>query len=641
MSQQQIAHKLTYYTSASYKLRGEICLVFLVLITITQIFNFSQNMGLIFALLACFWGGGLFIKGALKELTKFYIGFNALVTCAMIVSLYFGIFGIFEGEIAGKCWSFVSITLSLMLANFIKANEVKHLKNSFKFMESLDNFISPSCTLITDEGPKKVFCEEVKIGDIILLKNSHRLAFDGKIVKGTTLFDENLLTGNITLASKQVGDRVLAGSVNKGKDVEIKVLSSRKTSHIARVLQAVKQSENRKLIKVSALEKTSFIFLLGTFFIAVILGLLSSGFYFRGSSVLPSLSYACFFMLAITPVAYMLSIILPWHYLSKVTCNGKIKINDVTVLERANNSSKVFIDKTGTLTTGNLQVAEIVPAKGIAEEVLMKAALSTQQNAQNIFAFALKEWGIKNKMVPLRISSLELHPSYGALVRSGDDTYLAGRRTWLENKGIEIPMPEEEVRKTVFYVAKNNDFLGCIYFTDRLRANAASTVKYLTGLKKIVCLLSGDNTLAITAAAKRAGIKEYYGNMYPTDKAAKISADQNLGEVITMIGDGFNDILALLQADASLAFVPTNNLFTSWVDVIIKGKDFTLVKQIFSFYKKGWNTVCLNLLLTILIASFCYYSVINNHANIWVAFWISWVLNICIIFLNSLRLKYE
>ena len=638
---QQVAYKLAYYTSGSYKFRGVVCLIFLILITITQVFGFSQNMGLIFALLACFWGGGLFIAGALKEFLKSYIGFNALVTCSIFASLYFGIFGVLEGEFANNCWAFVSIALSLMLANFIKANEVEHFKDSFRFMESLDNFISPSCILMTKEGPKKVFCEEVKIGDVILLKNSHRLAFDGKIVNGTTLFDENLLTGNITLASKQVGDQVLAGSINKGKDVEIKVLSSRKTSHIARVLQAVKQSENRKLIRISVLEKTASVFLLSTVVIAIILGGLSFCLAFKGNFYLHALLYACFFIMAISPVAYMLAIVLPWHYLSKVTFDDKIKINDITVLERVNDSSKVFIDKTGTLTTGHLQVAEIVPAKGVSEEVLMKAALSTQQNAQNIFAFALKEWGVKNKMVPLRISSLELHPSYGALVRSGEDTYLAGRRTWLENKGIEIPMPEEEVRKTVFYVAKNNEFLGCIYFTDRLRANAASTVKYISKLKKVVCLLSGDNTLAITAAAKRAGIKEYYGNMYPTDKAAKISADQNLGEAITMIGDGFNDILALLQADASLAFVPKNNLFTSWVDVIIKGKDFTLVKRIFELYRKGWNTVCLNLLINILIALLCYYSVIKNYTNIWVIFWFSWILDVCVIFLNSLRLKYE
>lgn len=641
MPQKQIAYKLAYYTSDSYKFRGFVCLVFLVLITITQLFSFSQNLGLIFALLVSFWGGGLFISGALKELFKSYIGFNAFLTCSVTASLCFGIFGILGADGSNNCWAFVGTALTLMLANFIKAKEVEHLKNSFKFMESLDNFISPSCVLVTEEGPKKVFCEEVKIGDIILLRNSHRLAFDGEIVKGATLFDENLLTGNITLASKQVGDKVLAGSINKGKDVEIKVLSSKKTSHIARVLRAVKQSENRKLIRVSVLEKTSLPFLIITVSIAILLGGLSFFLCFQNNQYLCALSHICFFIMIVSPVAYMLSIVLPWHYLSSVTFNGKIKINDITVLERTNDSTRVFIDKTGTLTTGHLQVAEIVPADNVPEEILMKAALTTQQNAQNIFAFALKEWGVKNKMLPLRISSLELHPSYGALVRSGEDTYLAGRRTWLENKGIKVPMPEEEVKKTVFYVAKNDKFLGCIYFTDRLRANAASTVKYLSGLKKIVCLLSGDNTLAITAAAKRAGIKEYYGNMYPTDKAAKISADQNLGEVITMIGDGFNDILALLQADASLAFVPTNNLFTSWVDVIIKGKDFTLVKRIFELYKKGWHAVCLNLLLSIFIALLSYFYILSNYADTWLIFWGFWALNIFVIFLNSLRLKYE
>ena len=130
------------------------------------------------------------------------------------------------------------------------------------------------------------------------------------------------------------------------------------------------------------LEGTAFVFLLAVILLALVLGTLY--FYsYQSASVLYALSQACFFIMTASPVAYMLSIILPWHYLSKVTFGGKIKINDITVLERANKSSKVFIDKTGTLTTGHLQVAEIVPAKDVSEETLMKAALSTQQNAQH------------------------------------------------------------------------------------------------------------------------------------------------------------------------------------------------------------------------------------------------------------------
>lgn len=639
MSKKTDTPKIAYFAASSYNFRAWICVIFFFLVAIVQIFNFSQSINLVFALVVCFWGGSLFLSGAIKELLKGYIGFKFLISFSVLSILGFGIVDQVSGQNLSSGWAFVLMSLILMFANFIKAKEINSLQSSFKFMESLDNFISPSCVLKTPAGHKKVFCEEVKIGDIIILKNSHRLAFDGEIVSGSTLLDENLLTGNITLASKQVGDKVLAGSVNKGKDVEIKVLSSRKTSHIARVLQAVKENENKKLFKVSMLEKSAFGFFLMIILLAVFFVVIFTK--YNNFSYVQVIWRVCFFMLLVSPLSYILSVILPWHYLSKVNFKGKIKINDITVAERLDRCDKVFIDKTGTLTTGHLQVAEIVPAEGVSEKVLMKAALTTQQNAQNIFAFALKEWGIQNKMTPMKISSLELHPSYGALVRNNEDAYLAGRRTWLENQGIKVPMPEEEIRKTVFYVAKNKDFLGCIYFTDRLRANAASTVKYLTKLDKRVCLISGDNTLSIGAAAKRAGIKEYYGNMYPQDKAAKISAEQNLGTVAAMIGDGFNDILALLQADASLAFVPSNNLFTSWVDVIIKGKDFTLVKNIFDLYKRGRNTVHLNLLVTVLLSLFTYIEILQYPQNMWPYFILFLFVNICIIFLNSVRLKND
>lgn len=641
MAKKTKVQKIAFFAASSYTFRAWVCCIFLLLLSIVQVSNFSQSIGLIFALITCFWGGSLFLSGAFKELLKGYIGFNAFLSVSVLAMLVFGILDQIGNYNFNSGWVFVSMALALMIANFLKASEIKSLQSSFKFMESLDNFISPSCLLKTENGPKKVFCEEIKIGDIIILKNSHRLAFDGEIVQGSTLLDENLLTGNITLASKQKGDKVLAGSVNKGKDVEIKVLSSKKTSHIARVLQAVKQSENKKLLRISRLERPAFVFLLVAVLFAISMGVLYYMANIGKASYLSVGFQICLFLILLSPISYMLAIVLPWHYLSKFTFKDKIKINDITVLERLNKSQKIFIDKTGTLTTGNLQVAEIVPAKGVTEKSLMKAALTTQQNAQNIFAFALKEWGIENKMSPLKISSLELHPSYGALVRSGEDTYLAGRRTWLENSGIKVPMPEEEIKKTVFYVAKNQDFLGCIYFTDRLRANAEETVQYLLDLKKDVCLISGDNTLSIGAAAQKAGIKEYFGNMYPQDKAAKISAEQNLGTVTTMIGDGFNDILALLQADASLAFVPSNNLFTSWVDVIIKGKEFILVQYIFDLYRKVLHTICLNLLLTILFSLWAYSLVLKDTAHLWYYFISFFVFNAIIIFLNSVRLKYE
>ena len=139
MSQQNLS-KLTYYASTSYRFRGFVCLVFLVLITIIELFGFSQNMSLIFALIVCFWGGSLFIVGAIKEFFRFYIGFNAFLSLSIILTLCYGIFGVLQSENINNSWAFVEMAFTLMLANFIKARDVGHLKSSFNFIESFRIF---------------------------------------------------------------------------------------------------------------------------------------------------------------------------------------------------------------------------------------------------------------------------------------------------------------------------------------------------------------------------------------------------------------------------------------------------------------------------------------------------------------------
>ncbi|MCR5504855.1 MAG: hypothetical protein K6E94_04825, partial [Elusimicrobiaceae bacterium] len=145
-------YKFVYYNSSSYNFRGIVCLILFVIILITQIFDFSPSISLIFALIGYFFGGGLFISASIKEFFRGHIGFNAFISLSVLFTLILGILGQIQGSNINTGWAFVNIALTLMLANFIKANEIKNLKSSFKFMESLDNFIPTSCTLITKQG---------------------------------------------------------------------------------------------------------------------------------------------------------------------------------------------------------------------------------------------------------------------------------------------------------------------------------------------------------------------------------------------------------------------------------------------------------------------------------------------------------
>ncbi len=633
------------FVSSAYNFRGWVSLIGIIVILIGYMFDFSNTMLLMTTTVLFFWGGDLFLRNACREISAFKLGFNFFISLNTLALLLFTITNNFAGPDAYKISGlYLLVPLTFCIANFLKAREVKNITNSFNFIESLDNFISKSAILVEGDKQTKVFASEVKVGQKILINVAQRVPLDCVVVEGTTLADEHLLTGNITLATKEVGDTLLAGSVNKGSAVIAEVLCPLKSSKLARVLNALKISEQKKITSKSFLDLHSrFITLF--FIVFAALNVLAGLYLFK--DINSPIKAANLFLLTLvlsSPVIYMASLLLPFRYIIKGAFEKKVKINNPNALEMFKESDIVYIDKTGTLTTGNLEVDQIIPAKGYTVEKVALAAATSQQGSTTIFAKALKEYCRVNKIVPETIVSTELHPSYGTVVRTQNDIIFAGRKAWLEGKGIKVELASnvQELRKTVFYISKNNKFMGCVYFTDKLRANAKSVVAYLQEQGKKLCLLSGDNTPALQIVAKRAGIKDYIGDMYPRDKAARIAASSNLGKKTTMIGDSFNDILALLQADSALAFAREDSPFISWVDMVLETRDFGVIKTIFKMYDKTQAIIRQNILLTILTGLILFFFLTQNQQIIsWYKLLFYLIAVLFIIFINSVRLKYE
>lgn len=633
--------KIILFAPSSYFVRGWVSVFAAALLFMAYMAGFSDTSKFLIILLAFFWGGELFLRGAILELKQFYIGFNAYAAVSGGAAFLFAVLNnlhetpLFPVSGAGALLPFIFIA-----ANFIKYFELKHIGSSKKFIESLDGFISKSVFKVQDNGEtKKIFVSEAEIGDILLIKNGERVALDCKIVKGSTIVDESLLTGNVTLAAKQSGDMLFAGSVNKGTAVQAEALSLKNSSRIARILEEVKKSENKKMIFPSLLES----YALNVFLFFLILALIQFGVgaVLEKDKILYWLLVSLFIMVLSGPVTYMAAVLIPVWFCVRNGKKSDIYIQNVPALEILRDSDIIYIDKTGTLTTGRLEVAGAYAADGVSEEDVLKAAYTAQSGADNIFACALKEYGRKHKFTAHKLSSVELHPSFGTVVKEGKNTIIAGRKVWLEDKGIEGLPSCEDTKRTVFYVAKNGKYIGAVYFKDRLRANAKTTIGFLKGLGKKICLLSGDNEGAVSAAAKAAGIGEYCAAMYPQDKAAKIAASSNMGERTVMLGDGFNDILALLQAGAGVAFSSASNVFSSWVDIIIKDRDFAAFRRVFELEKSRREVIKQNIYISVFSGVFMFWRVFTECDILsWYDLVLIMFLTVLIIAVNSARIKH-
>jgi Cu+-exporting ATPase len=600
VTEDKIISQTVLFAPAGYALRGWVSVCCAAFMAAAYFCGFSHTLVLLVYIVTLFWGGELFIRGALGEAAKFYFGFNAFAAVSMLGAFAFFILNSFGGAGVAVSGDILAPPLVFALANFIKAAELGRVNGAFAFIESADNFIPRSAVKVSDGEQKKLFSSEIEPGDTILVERGARVPLDAVVLKNSAEVDESLLTGNVLPAVRQKGATVYAASVNKGPAFTARVISLKSTSRIAKILRALKESEKRKLFHASRLESGSAPVL--AFFILLGAAQFGWGVYSQGADKLLFWSAVFFFILACAgPVGYMAAVLLPPALLKKGASRCGVVLNNTGVLQTLTRADTVFIDKTGTLTSGRLEVSAVVPAAGVKPAEVIKAALIAQQDSGNIFETALREYTKKDKIKSEKVISREPFPGSGILAATAKDTIIAGRVAWLKERGIAAPPAREELGKTAVHVAKNGAYLGCIYFNDRLRSNARAAVAHIKELGKKVCLISGDNPAAVQAAAAKAGIEEYYGNMFPQDKAAKIAAQSNLGEHIIMIGDGFNDILALLKADGAVAFAPkSRNTFNSWVDIAVSSRDFGVIGRIFDFDKRQKTVIRQNIFFAVL-----------------------------------------
>jgi Cd2+/Zn2+-exporting ATPase len=444
----------------------------------------------------------------------------------------------------------VAVMLFYQVGEFFQDRAVDHSRRSISAL--LD--IRPDyANVLTDDGVVVVAPEEVRRGQIIIVRPGERVPLDGVVIEGTSSLDTSALTGESLPVDVEILARVLSGSVNISGLLKIEVEQEYAQSTVARILDLVENAASRKAPTEQFITKFARYYTPGVVVIALTLAFVPP--LFMPGAILSDWVYrALVFLVVSCPCALVISIPLGFFGGLGAASKKGILIKGSNFLEALNNVHTVIFDKTGTLTRGAFEVIDVVPASGVNLVSLVKyAAVAESFSSHPIAESISRRYG--GGLDLAGVHSYQEIPGHGVIVEHLEGRILAGNKKLLLREGITFP--GVDALGTVVYVSHNGLYIGHLVVADEIRADAVAGIKKLhkRGIKRVV-MLTGDARDIAAKIATELGIGEFFAELLPEDKVAKLEAMEKeiVGKgKLVFVGDGINDAPVLARADIGVA----------------------------------------------------------------------------------------
>jgi len=408
--------------------------------------------------------------------------------------------------------------------------------------------------LMTPEGEKKVDPDEVKVGDIILVKPGERIPLDGEVTEGESLIDTAALTGEPVPRTAKKGDVLLSGCINKDGVLTVKVTKPYGDSTVSKILDLVENASSRKSESETFITRFSSVYTPAVVFSAIALALLPPLF-IPGHPFSAWIYRALTFLVVSCPCALVISIPLSFFGGIGGASRKGILVKGSNYLEALSKAEIAAFDKTGTLTEGIFEVREVRPAEGFTREELLKTAAYAEYFSNHPIAVSIKK-AYGEKIDSSVLSDAAEEAGHGTAICISGKKVLAGNGKLMKENGIE-PKNGEITIGTVVHVASEGKYAGSIVISDRIKEDAASAMKGLkaNGIKRTV-MLTGDRQETAEAVAKETGVDEFHAELLPADKVdlvEKLIGQKSKKGKLVFVGDGINDAPVLARADIGIA----------------------------------------------------------------------------------------
>ena len=430
--------------------------------------------------------------------------------------------------------------------------------------------------VIRNGEEQEIPVEEVKVGDIVMVRPGEKIPVDGTVTEGYSAVDEKVITGESIPVEKRSGDQVVGSTMNKTGMLKFKATKVGKDTVLAQIISMVEDALTSKAPIQRLADIASGYFVPAIIITATLSALawyfiIGASFIFSLTVFIAVLIVACPCALGLaTPTAIMVGV-------GKGAENG-ILIKSGEALETVYKLQAIVFDKTGTLTKGEPEVTDIAPSEPFREVQLLQFAAIAEKNSEHPLGAAILK---KAKEKGIQVDEPELFnaiPGYGVEVEHGGAKILLGNRKLMEANNLDISALDgkmsvfEEEGKTAMLLAVDNQLVGLIAVADTLKEHSTDAVKTLQQMGLEVIMITGDNQRTAKAIAAQAGVNRVFAEVLPSEKATEIKRLQSEGKVVAMVGDGINDAPALAQANIGIAV-------GSGTDVAIETGDIVLIKN--------------------------------------------------------------
>jgi Cu+-exporting ATPase len=554
------------------------------LLGLSKVFDLSREVNfylqLIFQTPIQFWVGWQFYVGAWKTAKHKSADMNTLIAVGTTAAYLYSVLATFfpwlfaaKGLVAEVYFDTAgAIIVLILLGRLLEARAKGQTSEAIKKLIGLQ---AKTARVVREGREMDIPVEEVKIGDLVMVRPGEKVPLDGVIREGYSSVDESMVTGESIPVEKKAGDEVIGATINKMGTFSFEATKVGKDTVLAQIITMVEEAQGSKPPIARLVD------IMASYFVPAVIGIAIITFmvwYFFGPT--PALTYAMVNFVAVLIIACPCALGLATPT-SIMVGTGKGAENGVLIrggeaLETAHKLNAVVMDKTGTLTRGEPSVTDIVESDGYKKEDILRYAASAEKGSEHPLGEAIVNRAKEENIPLIKPENFNAIAGHGIEAAIDGRPLLMGNAKLMKDRGIPLDGLEKRAEelsiqgKTPMFVAIDGNPAGIIAVADTLKENSKEAVNALHGMGIEVIMITGDNRRTAEAIARQIGVDRVLSEVLPEVKADEVRKLQGEGKKVAMVGDGINDAPALAQADVGIAI-------GTGTDVAMESSDITLI----------------------------------------------------------------